>query len=105
LNALTSAKVQPVAISHYPDLAAYRGRIGSSDARRQAMQDVKQIAEGLTEAQRAALVAGKWATPEFHNLFLGRGISKRRKGTFLDVELTPLGLAVRNHLKGLPNDQ
>ena len=64
------------------------------------MTEVAKIAEGLSEAQRAALVAGKWATPEFLNLFLGRGISKRTKGTLMDVELTPLGLAVRDHLKG-----
>ena len=69
------------------------------------MQDVEKIAEGLTEAQRAALVAGKWATPEFYNLFLGRGISKRTKGSLMNVELSPLGEALRNHLKGLPNDQ
>jgi hypothetical protein len=63
------------------------------------MDDVAKIAEGLTQAQRNALGAGKWATPEFHNLFLGRGISKRTKGALLNVELTPLGRAVRNHIK------
>ena len=65
------------------------------------MTDVEKIAQGLSRAMRVALVTGKWATPEFYNLFLGMGIVKRNKGAFLNVELTRLGLAVRDYLVAL----
>ena len=67
------------------------------------MDDVKKIAEGLTEAQRSVL-RGEYVeiTPEECDGLVDAGLTgpPQRVGTYGPVvdPLLPLGLAVRSHL-------
>lgn len=83
------------------------------------MQDVEKIAEGLTEAQRDALIQladkpDKYGFLQAENddeVHLIHGmttlglVAKIQAGGFVFMEMRPLGQAVRNHLKGNTNDQ
>lgn len=58
--------------------------------------DVEAIAKGLTEAQRQLMRNHPfWATTRYTTI-----AACRRKGLLDGAEITALGLAVRNHLKG-----
>jgi hypothetical protein len=68
------------------------------------------IADGLTENMRIALLYAKLANDGswwIRYSAINRTTHSLRKRGIVGEHgpLTPLGLAVRNHLKGLPNDQ
>jgi hypothetical protein len=64
-------------------------------------QDAARIAEGLTDAQKRSFLTDNWNVTKFCNYFMGIGLVKRVAGAkvFMNVELTSLGLAVRNYLQ------
>ena len=70
-----------------------------------AMTDVETIAAGLTDMEREWITGWQGAKGAAFNCVAG---DLRRKGLLkgpLDWSLNDRGQAVRNHLKGLPNDQ
>jgi hypothetical protein len=69
-----------------------------------AMTDVETIAEGLTDMEREWITGWRGARGAAFNCVAG---DSRRKGLLkgpLDWSLNDRGLAVLNHLKGLPNE-
>ncbi len=64
--------------------------------------EVREIAEALSEAQREALIAGKWNVHEHAIRLCHIGILRKTPGYF--VELTPLGLEIRAYLKESGDD-
>jgi hypothetical protein len=69
--------------------------------------DINQIAKGLSDAQREALlgVDPSDVSEDQYQPFKGcsQGIFQIAPG-WKRLELTPFGRALRTHLKGLPND-
>jgi len=60
--------------------------------------DVKEIADGVTDAQRKALVKGSWNVWPISRQLIAAGIARQCEERHFMVELTPLGVAVRNLL-------
>lgn len=65
------------------------------------MTDINQIAKGLSDAMREAIVDGlaRYMDPNTTKALRRKGLCEHRGSM-----LTMLGLQVRTHLKGLPND-
>ncbi|MDB5707834.1 MAG: hypothetical protein JWN66_4950 [Sphingomonas bacterium] len=60
------------------------------------------LAEGLSEAQREALLRGRWNAEPYASVFIGRGVVQRvqsKRQPLLNLAITPLGLSVRAYLK------
>lgn len=65
------------------------------------MTDIPAIARGLSEADKALVLAGKWNVDPLCGELLIAGAVKRMPTVSWPyyVELTPLGLAVRQYLQ------
>ena len=68
------------------------------------MTDLDKLAKSLTKAQRALLL-GLLTHPMKHAAYAQVRGHLIRKGLWADVGFTPLGLALRNHLKGQNDGQ
>jgi hypothetical protein len=70
-----------------------------------AMTDVETIAEGLTDMEREWITGWQGARGAAFNCVAGHLLDKGLLKGPLDWSLNEKGEAIRNHLKGLPNDQ